>query len=206
MTDPYRVLGVSRDASDEEIKKAYRKLSRMYHPDSNINNPNAAQAEIRFKEVQEAYNQIQKEKEGGYQSDDWNSYSGSSGFGNENAYSSDMQAAVHYIKNGYYREALNILANISNRDGFWYYCSAISNAGIGNNVTALEHAQRAVTIEPDNIQYQNLLRKLQNGGNWYQDMGSGFGRNFSTGGDWCCKILMCNMLLNCCCNGGAYYF
>ncbi len=63
MFDPYSVLGISRDASDDEIKKAYRKLSRKYHPDANINNPNKEQAEEKFKEVQQAYEQIMKERE-----------------------------------------------------------------------------------------------------------------------------------------------
>ena len=65
MMDPYQVLGVSRSASDEEIKKAYRSLSRKYHPDANVNNPNKAQAEEKFKEVQQAYDQIMKEKQQG---------------------------------------------------------------------------------------------------------------------------------------------
>ena len=55
MMDPYQVLGVSRSASDEEIKKAYRSLSRKYHPDANINNPHKDEAEEKFKEVNEAY-------------------------------------------------------------------------------------------------------------------------------------------------------
>ena len=65
MTDPYEVLGVSRGASDDEIKKAYRKLSRTYHPDANINNPNKAEAEEKFKQVQQAYKQIMDEREHG---------------------------------------------------------------------------------------------------------------------------------------------
>ena len=64
--DPYSVLGVSRDASEEEIKKAYKTLSRKYHPDANINNPNKDQAEEKFKEIQAAYQQIMKERTEGY--------------------------------------------------------------------------------------------------------------------------------------------
>ena len=73
MRDPYQVLGVSRDATEEEIKKAYKKLSRKYHPDANINNPNKDQAEEKFKEIQQAYQQIMKERTEGY--------SGSSSYG-----------------------------------------------------------------------------------------------------------------------------
>ena len=66
MRNPYEVLGVSPGATDEEIKKAYRRLSRQYHPDANVNNPNPMLAEEKFKEVQQAYNQIMKEKQQGY--------------------------------------------------------------------------------------------------------------------------------------------
>ena len=61
MSNPYEVLGVSPSATDEEIKKAYRSLSRRYHPDANVNNPNKDQAEEKFKQVQQAYDQIMKE-------------------------------------------------------------------------------------------------------------------------------------------------
>lgn len=76
MSDPYQVLGISRSASDEEIKKAYRTLSRKYHPDANINNPNKAQAEEKFKEVQTAYQQIMYEKQHPYATSDRGSSQG----------------------------------------------------------------------------------------------------------------------------------
>lgn len=80
MADPYNVLGISRDASDEEIKKAYRAQSRKYHPDANINNPNREQAEEKFKQIQQAYNQIIKERErGSSYGDSTYGYGGSNG-------------------------------------------------------------------------------------------------------------------------------
>ena len=62
MIDPYQVLGVSRSASDDEIKKAYRSLSRKYHPDANINNPNKDQAEEKFKQISDAYQVLSDEE------------------------------------------------------------------------------------------------------------------------------------------------
>ncbi|MDO4489536.1 MAG: DnaJ domain-containing protein [Lachnospiraceae bacterium] len=77
MKDPYQVLGVTRDASTDEIKKAYRQLSRKYHPDANVNNPDKDAAEEKFKEIQQAYKQVMYEKEHG------TSYGGSGyGYGN----------------------------------------------------------------------------------------------------------------------------
>ncbi len=83
MSDPYQILGVSRDASDDEVKKAYRTLSRKYHPDSNINNPNKEQAEEKFKQVQAAYKQVMYERQHPYSSSGSGSYgsSGSAGGG-----------------------------------------------------------------------------------------------------------------------------
>jgi len=100
--NPYEVLGVSPNASDEEIKKAYRTLSRKYHPDANINNPNAAQAEEKFKEVQTAYQQIMRAKEQGtsaYGSS--NSYGGAGSYGNSGSYNSGSYNQGGYSRGGY---------------------------------------------------------------------------------------------------------
>ena len=81
MKDPYEVLGVSRDATDEEIKKAYRKLSRKYHPDANVNNPNREQAEERFKEVQTAYQTVMNRSQSSQSGAGGYSYGGFGDFG-----------------------------------------------------------------------------------------------------------------------------
>lgn len=92
--NPYDVLGVRPDASEDEIKKAYKALSRKYHPDANINNPNKEQAEEKFKQVQQAYSQImdaRKHGANGYGGSSYGSgtYGGyGSGYGNSGSYES----------------------------------------------------------------------------------------------------------------------
>ncbi|MBR2783765.1 MAG: DnaJ domain-containing protein [Firmicutes bacterium] len=62
--DPYKVLGVSPNASDEEVKKAYKTLAKRYHPDMNVGAPNIKELEARFKAVQAAYNEIMDQRSG----------------------------------------------------------------------------------------------------------------------------------------------
>lgn len=208
MFDPYSVLGVSRDASDEEIKKAYRKLSRKYHPDANINNPNKAQAEEKFKEVQQAYEQIMKEREyGSYYGNNGN-YGGfgsqtNSGYQDEEAVR--RQAAANFIQSGHYREAMNVLSSLSQKNAQWYYLSSIANMRLGNNVNALNDIRQAVNMEPDNLQYRMLLQRMEGGGTWYQEQQNPFGGMPVDGSDYCMKLCIANMLCGLCCPGGGVF-
>lgn len=208
MFDPYSVLGVSRDASDEEIKKAYRKLSRKYHPDANINNPNKAQAEEKFKEVQQAYEQIMKEREYGSSYGNNGNYGGfgsqtNSGYQDEEAVR--RQAAANFIQSGHYREAMNVLSSLSQKNAHWYYLSSIANMGLGNNVNALNDIHQAVNMEPDNLQYRMLLQRMEGGGTWYQEQQNPFGGMPSDNGDYCMKLCLANMFCNLCCGGGGVF-
>ena len=221
MTDPYQILEVSRDASDDEIKKAYRTLSRKYHPDANINNPNKDQAEAKFKEVQQAYQQIMKEREygssgsygaGGYGTGGFGGFWGDFGGGyrqqagpeaTDNEDVLHLRAAANFIGSGHYQEALNVLNDMKDRSAQWYYYSAMANSGLGNNVAALEHAKTAYQMAPNNMQYQVLLQRLQSGGSWYQTRQNPY-RPYSMGGsDYCMKLCIANLVCNLCCGGSV---
>ncbi len=81
----------------------------------------------------------------------------------------------NYLKAGYYREALNVLAGIADKTAEWYYYSAIANLGAGNRITALNHARTAVQMEPGNSDYVSLLDMMQGGARVYQKERQGFG-------------------------------
>lgn len=216
MRSPYDILGVPANASEEEIKKAYRNLSRKYHPDANVNNPNKEQAEERFKEVQQAYQAIMDEREGktngyGGAGNTYGGFGGFGGFGGEQRTSSYgdskedsyLNAAMNYIRGGDYNSALRVLSDIDNRTGRWYYISAIANQGVGNQATALEHIQIAMRMEPNNMEYQQFYQVMQNGGTWYQSRGAGYGMPEMDGSGFCLKLCLANLVCNLCCTPGC---
>lgn len=203
ITDPYKVLGVPQNASNDEIKKQYRKLSRLYHPDANVNNPNKDKAEAKFKEIQEAYTQIMDMRErgetaggSGYGGGSYRSFGGYQQSNNEPV---EMQAAYNYIRSRHFKEALHVLSNITERNARWYYLSGLANAGAGNNILALDHAKQAAAMEPSNQEYAYLLQQLQSGGQWYQQMGEGYGFPMMNAGDCCYRLMLWNLFCGCCC-------
>ena len=232
MRDPYQVLGVDRNASEEDIKKAYKKLSRIYHPDANINNPNKAQAEEKFKEVQAAYKQIMKEKTEGYSSyGNYSSGSGNTSYsygesgnpyedffrafggfqggfgGSQTGFEEDnyLRAAGNYIRSGYYKEARTVLDGMdgSARSARWYYYSALAHHGLNNTALALEHAKTALSMDPNNMDYRNLVSRLENGDDWYQSRRFSYGSPISGGSNLCVKLCIANLICNLCCGGGG---
>ena len=201
--NPYEVLGISPNASDDEVKRAYRDMTRKYHPDANVNNPLADLAEEKFKEVQEAYDEIMRQRaQGGYQSNggyQGGGYSYNSGYGTEQ--NPQIQAVYNYLNARRYPEALNVLNGMNNRDAQWYYLSAVANANMGNNLIARDQVNQAVNMEPNNQQYRRLLNQLEWSGQRYQNnpYGAGYGRNTDSCGTGtaCCDLWIADTLCEC---------
>ena len=189
--NPYEVLGVSPNASNDEVKKAYRQLSKKYHPDSYVNNPLADLAEEKFKEVQAAYDEIMKMRQNPY------AYTGQQSY-NSNAYeNADYNTVRSYINARRFREALTMLAGMGNRNAMWYYYSAVANLGIGNNLVAVEHAKQAAAMEPGNMEYVNFANQMQFRSQQYQNTGYNYGRQSYGTGNLCCDLWCLDTMCEC---------
>ena len=212
--DPYQILGVDRNATDEEIKRAYRRLAKQYHPDANPGDEYAAK---KMQEINDAYDRIKNpEKQQGASSQGYSPYGQSYGYDpfrgyyqrqsyNQRYADSHLQAAHNYILYRRYREALNVLAQFEGVKGAaWYYLSALANQGLGNQVTALEHMRKAVSMEPDNQEYLNALNRMEHGGDAYRRTAGNF-NGFDLRMNPCATLCLC-MLCNRMCPGMGYWF
>jgi molecular chaperone DnaJ len=250
--DPYKVLGISRDASKEEIKKAYRKKAKEYHPDLHPNDPEATK---KMNEVNEAYDMLNNPEKyqkarstggtgyqggygspfGGYGSSygrgayggsgqgqntgDRGSDEGYGGFGGYGSFDFEdifgfgmgstgpsqprpqaqdgyeIRRAIEYINAGQYDDANRVLDSVvgRQRNGRWYYLSALANYGLGNTLMASEQIERAIRLEPDNAEYQRVRQRMHRTERTYNEAGQDF-RKYAEGLDRMCMGLCATQL------------
>ncbi|MBR3059124.1 MAG: DnaJ domain-containing protein [Oscillospiraceae bacterium] len=178
MNDPYQVLGVSRSASDEEIKAAYRKLAQQYHPDLH---PGDAAAAQRMKEINAAYDQIKNPEA-------WQNTAGTASQTQQQAYRDPfsgwsyntyaygsrrtdpgvetdprLRSARAFNQSRQFHETIRVLEQIDPalRGAEWFYLAAVAHYGLNNQITALRYARTAVQMDPYNAEYRQLLDRLQ---------------------------------------------
>lgn len=204
MQDPYKVLGIDRNATDEEIKSAYRALAKKYHPDNFVNSPIADVAEEKMKEVNEAYQQIQderQEKSGGGNSYGRTQYSTNTG--DRSAHASQYIHVRELINAGKTNEANEILDSIPvyDRNAEWNFLKGCIQTQKGWYYEAQQSFDAACAMDPNNTEYQDAQFRMKNAS---QNFGRSYRTTTTTGGASACDIcqgLICADCLCECCGG-----
>lgn len=198
MNDPYSILGVSPDASDEEIKKAYRELARKYHPDNYQNNPLADLAEEKMKAINEAYDAITKQRagrgSGGYQ----NAYQQQGNYQRQNRSGSGASVyarARQAINLGDLSQAEQLLQSAPSQDAEWHFLMGSIAYRKGWLDEAAQQYQMACNMDPGNLEYRQAYNMMRQGGQAYRPYGYSYGGMDSCD---CCTTMLC---LNCLCGG-----
>lgn len=195
MTNPYEVLGVNKNASEEEIKAAYKELARKYHPDNYVDNPLSDLAEEKMQEINKAFDDIMATKRGKSSNNGYYNAQGS-------AYSSSgVYADVrNYISQNRLEEAQEILdgVSISERNAEWYYLSGTVLYRRGWYDDAYTSFSTACRMEPTNAEYRDTLNRIST-----QRRGQFTGGYNTSGynGNNCsaCDICQCLICSDCCC-------
>ena len=196
MTDPYKVLGVSRDASDDDIKAAYRALARKYHPDKFAGDQTArSMAEDKMKEINEAYDAIQNERKHG------KGYGSASSSTGDTSYNRSTYITVRsYINSGRIAEADSLLEGISayDRGAEWHFLKGCVCAAKGRYFDAQSHFSKACSMDPANVEYRNALNNMQRGAGTYNDGYNTYRGGGCSGCDMCTSLLCADCLCECC--------
>ncbi len=196
MKNPYEVLGVSENATDEEIKTAYRNLAKKYHPDNYTDSPLADLAEEKMKEINEAYDRIcDMRRNGSRSSSSAGSYGSSSSY-NRTSYPDVRQ----YIMNGRLDDAMELLNGVpeGSRNAEWYFLMGMVFSRKGWNDQAYNYFQRAYQMDPGNQEYQAAFNSM-NARRTYNNPGYNTSDNMGCSAcDICSGILCANCLCNCC--------
>ena len=202
MSDPYKVLGVSPNATDDQVKSAYRELARKYHPDNYVNNPLADLAQEKMKEINEAYEQIQSERKAGRsrsagsQQTTYQSYNGG-----PYRQASSFIDIRRLLQQNRISEAEELLKGtpLNQRTAEWYFLMGNIHYSRGWLDEAYNHFSKACSMEPGNPEYRNAFNQLA----FQRNTGHAYGGNYSGGysGTACSGCDMCTTLFcaDCCC-------
>ena len=204
MNDPYQILGVSENASDEEIKKAYRDLARKYHPDNYHDNPLADLAQEKMKEINAAYEEINRRRSGGSHASggSYGGYQQQYGQYQGRSSSSVLQQVRIAIQSGDLGRAEALLANYSDHNAEWNFLRGAVCYRRGWMDEAKRYYQTACQMEPGNPEYRQALEFMEKGTqSAYRPGGQPFGTDVCAGNP--CIPLCCLWTL---CNGGGYWF
>ena len=194
MKDPFKVLGVSPNASDEEIKSAYRELAKKYHPDKYAGSDLADLAEEKMKEVNEAYDQIQKIRsgKGNSSSGGYNSNFGSYDGGGSGRFS-DVRRALNNRDLNLAETLLNQVSE-PERNAEWHFLSGCVAYNRGYFADAQRFFDIACSMEPSNPEYQNARNVMHR-----RTAGYGGGYRTTQGGCTGCDICSGLLCADCCC-------
>lgn len=178
MRDPYQVLGVSPDAGDDEVKRAYRELARKYHPDNYQNNPLADLAEEKMKEINEAYDAITRSRSGGggqsgyaYQGQQQQQYQQQYAYQQAGGADSLFAQARQYINMGDLTRAEQLLRSTGQHSAEWHFLSGHIAYRKGWLDEAAQRFQTACSMDPSNLEYRQALAMMQQGGGNYRPAG-----------------------------------
>ena len=211
MKDPYEILGVPESASDEEVKKAYLKLARKYHPDNYHESPLADLAQEKMKEINAAYEEVQKSRSNrgdrgaGSAASSYgrgSGYGGYGGYGYGGSYgqssSSVLQQVRIAIQTGDLSRAEGLLAGYEDHNAEWNFLKGAVCYRRGWMDEAKRYYETACQMDPNNLEYRRALDFMENGPrNAYHPNGS-FGTEVCGGNDLCTRLCCAWAAMNVC--------
>ncbi len=202
MKDPYSVLGVSKNASDDEIKAAYRELAKKYHPDNyDADNPLKDLANEKMAEINAAYDEIQRLRQDGGNASGNDSY-------NYGYSSTGVYAKVRtMINDRKFTDAEVELSAVDKNDrtAEWHYLASVLLMHRNRVNDAMRELEVACSMDPSNVEYQKAKEMFNNTARGYGSTYNGGGgqrvRSSTDDACNCCANLICMDCL-CECMGG----